>query len=136
MNPDQTAPWSNLIWFIVCNIDHHQVNQQKNLSCITVKGLIGTNKDASIHKKLRPPTPPPKKKNENPPPPPYFVEGVISLHLLVKALHSIHEWSSDCSLRICLVGIKSNQFYWYKVQSQGCHQSHVYITVTQEQSQI
>ena len=22
--------------------------------------------------------------------------------------------------------IKSNQFYWYKVQSQDCHQSHVY----------
>ena len=21
---------------------------------------------------------------------------------------------------------KSNQFYWYKVQSQDCHQSHVY----------
>ena len=29
MHPDQTVPWINMIWVhIVCNIDHHKVNQQ------------------------------------------------------------------------------------------------------------
>ena len=37
----------------------------------------------------------------------------------------------NCFTAIKSNQIKSNQFYWYKVQSQDCHQSHVYTyTIT------